>query len=270
MQWILACARKIRIIAIEKPLAGLHRSLLILHGSRHVDAVRDAMAVGDNERRTVVGFGLEEGFERMLVLCAHRDAGHVDVAVSHRHQAKVLLRRGLAARGELRDRTARGRFRHLAAGVGVDLRIEHAAPSHCARSPGRGRARRSRCRRPSHRRRRSRRSCARACRRWRAACSHHPCRAPQAAASARATRSRWSKMSASSVWSALQNGIRARSSPTCGASLLQQLRGELSLLVERDAEAEAELGVVLEQRVAQAGPRPFAFCAQGVVGRLPP
>ena len=48
VQRILACAREIRIVAVEKPLAGLHGCLLILHGGGHVDAVCDAMAVGDN------------------------------------------------------------------------------------------------------------------------------------------------------------------------------------------------------------------------------
>ena len=63
------------------------------------------------------------------------------------------------------------------------------------------------------------------------------------------TRSRWSKMSASSFLLGMQDLVRKlfadlRREPC------EKLRGELSLFVERDAEAETELGVVFEERVA--------------------
>ena len=40
------------------------------------------------------------------------------------------------------------------------------------------------------------------------------------------------------------------SSPTCGGEFLEQFLGKFLLLVNRDAEAEAEFRVVLEQRIA--------------------
>ena len=45
--------------------------LLVLHSLNHINSMRDAMAVGQNDGRTVVRFGLDEGLERMLVLGAH-------------------------------------------------------------------------------------------------------------------------------------------------------------------------------------------------------
>jgi hypothetical protein len=51
---------------------------------------------------------------------------------------------------------------------------------------------------------------------------------------------------------------------------LQQFAGVLDLLVERDAHAQAELGVVLEQRVGPGRAAALGFTDQGVVGRLPP
>ena len=42
----------------------------------------------------------------------------------------------------------------------------------------------------------------------------------------------------------------------------EKLRSELSLFVERDAEAETELGVVFEKRVAPGRAATSAFCAQ--------
>jgi hypothetical protein len=55
------------------------------------------------------------------------------------------------------------------------------------------------------------------------------------------------------------------------AQALQQFAGEFAVLVDRQPEAHAELGVVLEERIrpgrAAAVRRSFV---QGVVGRLPP
>ena len=60
-----------------------------------------------------------------MSLRAHGDARHVDAAVAHGHHGQVFLGRRLAAGRELGHRAARRGFRHLAAGVGVDLGIQH-------------------------------------------------------------------------------------------------------------------------------------------------
>ena len=57
----------------------------------HVDPVRDAVAVGDDERRPGVGLGLAEREQRLLRVRAERDARDVDVAVRDRLQREVLL-----------------------------------------------------------------------------------------------------------------------------------------------------------------------------------
>ncbi len=72
-----------------------------------------------------IGFRLDEGLERVLVLRAHRHAGHVNVAVAHGDQAEVLLARRFAAGGEFGNRPARGGFAHLAAGVGINFGVHH-------------------------------------------------------------------------------------------------------------------------------------------------
>jgi hypothetical protein len=51
--------------------------------------------------------------------------GHIDVAVGHGQHAQVLLGGLLAAGGELGHRPPRGCLGRLAAGVGVDLGVEH-------------------------------------------------------------------------------------------------------------------------------------------------
>ena len=78
-----------------------------------------------HQRGAVVGLRLAEGAQRLLGIGAHRDPGDVDVAVGDRLQGEVLLGHGLAGGGELGDRAERGRLGHLAAGVGVDLGVEH-------------------------------------------------------------------------------------------------------------------------------------------------
>ena len=61
----------------------------------------------------------------MLVASPHGYAGDVDVAVGHGHQAQILLNGRLAPRRKLGHRTDGSRLRHLAARVGVHLRIHH-------------------------------------------------------------------------------------------------------------------------------------------------
>ncbi len=61
----------------------------------------------------------------MLRIGAHRDLGHINVAIGDRLQREVLARGALAGRGEFRHRAERRRLRRLAAGVGIDLGVEH-------------------------------------------------------------------------------------------------------------------------------------------------
>ena len=55
----------------------------------------------------------------------------------------------------------------------------------------------------------------------------------------------------------------ASCSPTDGASACEKLCGELSLFVERDAEAETEFGVVFEERVAPGRPATLGVLRPG-------
>ena len=85
----------------------------------------DAVAVGDDEGWAIIGFGLEEGLQGLLVVVAHGHARHIDIAVGHGDQAQVLLGQALALGGESGHRAARGGLGSLAAGVGIDLGVQH-------------------------------------------------------------------------------------------------------------------------------------------------
>ena len=67
----------------------------------------------------------QEGIDGLLRRCAHGNLRNVDVPVRDRHQPEIFLAAALSAGGEFRDRAARRRFRRLAAGVRVDLGVEH-------------------------------------------------------------------------------------------------------------------------------------------------
>ena len=114
-----------RVEAVERPHARVDRQLLLGRAVRHVVAVGDAVAVGDDERRAGVRLGFEKGLDGLAHLRAEGHARHVDVAVHVGEQAEVLLLSRLARRRELGHRAERRRLRLLAAGVRIDLGVEH-------------------------------------------------------------------------------------------------------------------------------------------------
>ena len=64
---ILAQLRQIGVVAVKRPVAGLHRGFLLIHSVHQVVAVGDAVAVSDDEGRPVVGVGFEERLQGLHV-----------------------------------------------------------------------------------------------------------------------------------------------------------------------------------------------------------
>jgi hypothetical protein len=114
-----------RIVAEQRPVPALYRQFLLALVVEHVVAVGDARAVGDDQRWTGIGLGLVEYAQGLHILGAVGDGRHIDMAVVAGEPGEILLRGGLAAGGELGHRTERRGLRGLAAGVGIDLGIEH-------------------------------------------------------------------------------------------------------------------------------------------------
>ena len=67
LQGILAQLRQIRVVAVQRPVAGLHRGFLLIHPVHQVVAVGDAVAVSDDDRRPVVGVGFEERLQGLHI-----------------------------------------------------------------------------------------------------------------------------------------------------------------------------------------------------------
>ena len=114
-----------RVVAIQRPVSRLGGQLLMLEPVAQVVAVRDAMTVGDYERRPGIRLGFHDGLQRLRIFGAHRDLGDIDMAIRHRHEAQVFLRAGFSGRCEFRGGGGGCRLRLLPAGVRVHLGVEH-------------------------------------------------------------------------------------------------------------------------------------------------
>src|SRR5579884_1459883 len=124
-QGVLAFVQQSRVIAIERPVAGLYGQFLLFQSLDHIDAMRDTVAVGDDERGAIIRLGIDEGAQGLLIVGSHRHARDVDVTIGHRQHAQVFLGQGLAARREFGDGPARRRFRGLPSCVRVHFGIQH-------------------------------------------------------------------------------------------------------------------------------------------------
>jgi len=110
----------------QVPVAALDGLLLLVLRAAHtdLDTVVDAGGVADDERRAVVGLGLLDDVEVLGLAGAHSDLRHIDVAVALGNHTEVFLADLLAAGGELGDSAGRGGLRALSAGVGVHLGVD--------------------------------------------------------------------------------------------------------------------------------------------------
>src|SRR5687767_12702342 len=90
---------------------------LLLQPLAHVNAVCDAVSVGDDERRSIVGFRLEECLHRLCIVRAEGDARHVDMSIGKGEQGKVLLGRWLSGCCEACDSGPRSCLRGLPARI---------------------------------------------------------------------------------------------------------------------------------------------------------
>ena len=122
---ILADRAHRRVVAEQRPVAAGDREVLLAHAELHVDAVGDAVAIGEDQRGPRIGLRLAERQQGLLRIGAHRHLRHVDVAIGDRLQGQILARGPLAGGGEFGDGAERRRLRGLAAGVGIDLGVEH-------------------------------------------------------------------------------------------------------------------------------------------------
>ena len=120
----LALCDEARVVAEERPVAGINRELLLVETLAEVVAVGDAVGIGDDEGGAGIGLGFAEGLHGLAVFRTEGDLGDVDVAVLGGDEGEVFLRGAFAAGGELGDGTDGGGFGGLPAGVGVYLGVE--------------------------------------------------------------------------------------------------------------------------------------------------
>ena len=121
------------MIAVQREIPALHGFLLDFLHVTHVNPVRNAGRIGNDERRAVPRFCLAHGLQQLIRIRAHRHLRNVHMPVGHCHQPQILLRAGFPAGHEPCRRTRRGRLRCLSARVGVHLRVQHKHPHLLAR-----------------------------------------------------------------------------------------------------------------------------------------
>ncbi len=125
LERILALLPQRRVVPHQRPVSRKHRVLLLLHAVRQIEPMGDAMAIRNDQCRTVVSLCLLERLDCLRIIAAHRDACHIHRPIADSLHRKILLAIGLPSRSELRDSATRCRLGHLTAGVGVRLGIEH-------------------------------------------------------------------------------------------------------------------------------------------------
>ena len=90
-----------------------------------INTMGDTRAVGDDDRDAGITFGIEESLQRMRILGAISHLGNEDVFVIHRNPRQIFFTIRLAAGSKFSDCAARRRLGILAAGIGINLSIEH-------------------------------------------------------------------------------------------------------------------------------------------------
>ena len=108
-------------------VAGIHRLFGLLGRASQAcaDAVGDTGGIGDDQGRARIGGSFRERADRLAQIGAHGNLGHIYGAVGHGHGCQVLFGRLLAAGGKFGSGAQRGCLGSLAAGVGVDFRVQH-------------------------------------------------------------------------------------------------------------------------------------------------
>src|SRR5581483_4745047 len=71
------------VIAIQRPVGTLDGKLLLLEPLVHLNAMRNTMTIGNDQRGTIVGFCFQEGTQCLLVVGSHRNTCHIDAAIGH-------------------------------------------------------------------------------------------------------------------------------------------------------------------------------------------
>ena len=84
-----------------------------------------ARTIGDNQRRTRIGFRFLDSFHRLVQLGAQGNLRHIHMSVHHHTDAQIFASLALAMLPKLGNRPERRGFRRLSARVGVTLGIQY-------------------------------------------------------------------------------------------------------------------------------------------------
>src|SRR5699024_8308002 len=116
-----------RIEAEVVPVAGLNRTLHLVLAVGHtaLNTVHLAGCITDDEGRAVIALSLSNGLDGLVLVCAHRNLCHINVAIAHSDLSQALLADGFTSRSKLSNLTDLAGLGSLTGGVGVNLSIEY-------------------------------------------------------------------------------------------------------------------------------------------------
>ena len=112
------------VVAIKLPISAFNRKFFLVLRFAHIDTVVDARRVANDKGRSVIRFCLGNCLDELRFVRAHGAFCDVNVFVSHGDFAKVFLLCEFAASREFCDRTRRGGFTCLSAGVAVNFGVK--------------------------------------------------------------------------------------------------------------------------------------------------
>jgi len=127
MEAVLTCFFLFGVEVPEVPVTASNSHLLFVLGATHtdLDTVVDTGSVADDERRTMISFSFFDDLEVLSLACTHSYLGNVDVAVALGDHTEVFLADLLTAGSELGNSTCGGSLRGLSTSVGVNLGVNN-------------------------------------------------------------------------------------------------------------------------------------------------
>ena len=110
MEWILTLLLKVRVVAVKRPVATGNGFLLLVKTLCQVEAVVDAVGIGNDQGWPVIGLSLGKGLDCLGRVGADCHLGYINIAVGGEDHADVFFRHLLASRSKLCCGSARSRF----------------------------------------------------------------------------------------------------------------------------------------------------------------
>mmetsp|Transcript_50439 Transcript_50439/g.83021 ORF Transcript_50439/g.83021 Transcript_50439/m.83021 type:complete len:449 (-) Transcript_50439:943-2289(-) len=125
LERIVAMCCQLWVVPVKRPVAAVHCHLAVLNGLGHGETLTDAWAVCKDDAWSRIGISLNHSSHCLLWVDMNANAGHVDILVGHGQLSHVLLLRQLSALSKLCHGSLWRCFGCLSTSVAVHLCVKH-------------------------------------------------------------------------------------------------------------------------------------------------